>query len=275
MQILQKIRFHLPEYLIEAWALGTFMVSAGLFTILLEHPQSVIRTVIENADLRRVLIGIAMGLTAVALIYSPWGKRSGAHMNPAVTLSFFRLGKITSLDAAIYILAQFTGGLIGVLAVRAVFGSAFEDPPVNFVATLPAGDEVWTAFAAELAISFLLMITILVVSNNNRLEALTGVFAGILVATYISVEAPLSGMSMNPARSLASAAPAGFWNHLWIYFTAPVIGMLGAADLYARIRGIGNVHCAKLRHAEDQRCIHCGYEPDRTTKRSFTTEIAN
>lgn len=268
MTLQRTIREHLPEYLIEAWALGMFMVSAGLATILLEYPESALRAAIQDADIRRILIGIAMGLTAMSLIYSPWGKRSGAHMNPAVTLSFLRLGKIAPIDAMFYVLAQFSGGLLGVLAIDSIFGAVFELPPVNYVATLPAMDAVGTAFAAEFAISFGLMLTILFVSNSIRLAAATGLFAGLLVAFYISVEAPLSGMSMNPARSLASAAPAGLWNHLWIYFTAPVLGMVGAAELYLRIRGIDKIHCAKLQHSEDQRCIHCGFEPEQSNGRS-------
>ena len=68
--------------------------------------------------MRRGLIGVAMGLTAIALIYSPWGKRSGAHMNPSVTLTFWRLGKIKSIDALFYIVFQFLGGWVGVALVR-------------------------------------------------------------------------------------------------------------------------------------------------------------
>src|SRR5262245_32010370 len=100
-----SLKKHWPEYLIEAWALGTFMVSAALCTMLMEHPASPIRASIGNADLRRVLIGLCMGVTAIALIYSPWGKRSGAHMNPAVTLTFLRLGKVARADAFYYVIA--------------------------------------------------------------------------------------------------------------------------------------------------------------------------
>jgi aquaporin Z len=73
-------------------------------------------------------------------------------------------------------------------------------------------------------------------------------------------------MSMNPARSFASALPAGLWTGAWIYFTAPVIGMLTAAATFQAIRGRGKVGCAKLIHALDVRCIHCGYEPPKSTE---------
>jgi len=92
--MLDAIRGHWPEYLTEAAGLGLFMLSACVFTTLLEYPGSPAHQAIADPFLRRVLIGIAMGLTAVGLIYSPWGQRSGAHLNPSVTLAFWRLGKV-------------------------------------------------------------------------------------------------------------------------------------------------------------------------------------
>ena len=86
---------------------------------------------------RRALMGLIMGLTAIAIIYSPWGQQSGAHINPAVTLTFWRLGKIATWDAVFYVAAQFMGGLLGVLVVLALLGAIFADPPVSYVATLP------------------------------------------------------------------------------------------------------------------------------------------
>ena len=87
---------HWPEYLIEAGAIGTFMVSAAVFAAVLYYPSSPMSGAVSNELVRRALMGLAMGATAVAIIYSPWGQRSGAHMNPAVTLTFFRLGKVAS-----------------------------------------------------------------------------------------------------------------------------------------------------------------------------------
>jgi aquaporin Z len=252
---------HWPEYLIEGWALGSFMLSAAFFTMLLEHPASPLNAALGNEHLRRALVGVAMGLTAVALIYSPWGKRSGAHMNPAVTLTFLRLGKVAPIDALFYVLAQFAGGLAGVLLAIALAGAAFTAPPVAFIATRPGAAGVGAAFLAETLISFGLMLMVLVFTGRPRLVPFTGLAAGVLVATYIAVEAPLSGMSMNPARSFASAAPAHVWSDLWLYFSAPLLGMLAAAEVVMRTLGRAQVRCAKLQHAHDQRCIHCGYVP--------------
>jgi aquaporin Z len=253
-----KLRNHLPEYLIEAVCLGLFMVSAGLCTTLVEYPGSWVRGAIANDDLRRALIGIAMGLTCVALVYSPWGRRSGAQMNPAVTLAFWRLGKMRGPDAAAYIAAQFTGGLLGVLLVHRLLGEAFSAAPVAWVATLPGANGAGIAFAAESAISFGMMTAVLRVSESRHARW-TGVAAGALVTLYIAMEAPLSGMSMNPARSFASAAPAGYWQHLWIYFVAPCLGMQLAAQWQLARRATGG--CAKLMHGKRERCIHCGYVP--------------
>lgn len=261
MTALSALRRHLPEYLIEAWALGTFMISAGAFTTLLEYPGSPVHQAIADPTLRRVLIGVAMGLTAIALIYSPWGKRSGAHMNPAVTLTFLRLGKIRPADATAFIVAQFAGGTLGVLLVAAVLGTAFTDAPVSYAVTVPGLAGVSAAFGAEMLISGVLMFAVLLASNSARFAAYTGVVAGCLVALYIGIEAPLSGMSMNPARTFASAAPALQWPHLWVYLSAPVLGMLAGAQLYLRLFGAHRIDCGKLLHPAEVRCIHCGHEP--------------
>jgi aquaporin Z len=187
--------------------------------------------------------------------------RSGAHMNPAVTLTFLRLGKIKGWDALFYIAAQFIGGTLGVYVVLAIAGTAFSSAPVEYAATQPGSYGKWVAFGAEFGISFGLMLMVLTVSNSKRWSKFTGLFAGLLVATYIALEAPISGMSMNPARSVASAYPGSHWNHIWIYFLAPIAGMLSAAQAYVLWQGRGHVACAKFQHPDTQRCIHCGFEP--------------
>jgi aquaporin Z len=252
---------HWPEYLMEAAGLGLFMVSACVFVLLLEHPASSVRQAFDDAWVRRALIGLAMGLTAIALIYSPLGKRSGAHLNPSVTLAFLRLGKIEPWDAVFYIAAQFIGGALGVLLVAEVAGMMLiGDAAVNYAVTLPGAPGRWVALCAELAISFGLMLMVLTVSNRRALNRYTGLFAGTLVALYITFEAPLSGMSMNPARTLASALPADVWSDVWIYFVAPPLGMLLAAEVYLLWRGEGSILCCKLHHENDSRCIfRCRY----------------
>jgi aquaporin Z len=155
------------------------------------------------------------------------------------------------------VLAQFAGGLIGLLVASLAIGMAIEHPTVNYVVTVPGLDGAGVAFAAEACISFGLMLVVLIVSNHAKLNVWTGVFAGVLVAIYIALEAPFSGMSMNPARSFASALPAHRWTDFWVYLTAPFFGMLLAAECYVRFPGARRVLCAKLHHHNDQRCIFC------------------
>jgi len=252
------LRFHWPEYLIEATGLGLFMMSASLFAVLLFHPGSLAAETMLGSLGRRTLMGLAMGLTAVALVYSRWGKRSGAHFNPAVTLTFLRLGKVSGWDAFFYVAAQWAGGVGGMLLAAAVLHRFIAHPSVNYVATVPGAWGIGVAFASEVATSFALMSVVLRVSNTKHLSRFTGLFCGALVATYITLEAPLSGMSMNPARSFASALPAHLWTSFWIYLTAPLLGMLLAAELYVRTRR--PVLCAKLHHDNAERCIfRCNY----------------
>src|SRR5262245_27534999 len=253
MNMLRTLREHWPEYLREAAELGLFMISAGLFTILLHHPESTIVSFIPSEFIRRMLTGIAMGGTAIALVFSPLGKRSGAHFNPAVTLTFWWLGKVKNWDLVFYIIAQFVGGIAGVFAVTLLVGEAISHPTVNYAATLPGRRGVIVAFIAEFVIAFVLMSVVLRVSNTPHIARYTGVFAGALVAAYITFEAPFSGMSMNPARTFGSALIGHLWTGLWIYFTAPVLAMQLAGALY--LRGTGTVYCAKYHHYNRHRCI--------------------
>jgi len=256
----RALREHWPEYLIEAFLLGAFMISALGFTVLLEHPDSPLRQQLGNPFERRLLMGLAMGATAIALVYSPWGKRSGAHFNPALTLTFFRLGRVRGPDALFYVLAQFAGAVAGTLLVWLALRGRVGAPAVRFAVTLPGSRGEAIAFAAELAISFGLMLAVLVASNSKRLGRYTGLICGALVAIYITFEAPLSGMSMNPARSFGSASGAGLYPALWIYFSAPLLGMLGAAETYRHLGRVRRVHCAKLHHQNGARCIfRCDY----------------
>ncbi len=258
--MVDALRRHWPEYLMEAAGLGAFMISACVVGVIIEHPASPFRQAFPDPLLRRILFGLVMGLTAVGIIYSPWGQQSGAHINPAVTLTFFRLGKVAGWDALFYVLAQFAGGLAGVLLSAWALGHVVADPSVNYVVTVPGSGGPAVAFLAELAISFGLMLVVLIASNTDRLGRFTGLFAGILVATYIGIEAPLSGMSMNPARTFGSALPAHVWTAFWVYVTAPPLGMLLAAESYLRLRGARQVYCAKLDHDNDKRCIfRCSY----------------
>src|SRR5581483_4710312 len=158
-------------------------------------------------------------------------------------------------DAAAYVAAQFAGGAVGILAATLALRGLPAHPAVNYVATVPGAAGLAAAFAAETAISFGMMLMVLTVSNTASLARYTGLCAGMLVALYITFEDPLSGTSMNPARTFTPALLAHTARSLWIYFTAPPLGMLLAAEGYTRIAGAGRIRCAKLHHASGVRCI--------------------
>lgn len=215
------------------------MVSALAFTVLVEHPDSAVAAAIANPWLRRLVIGLGMGASAIVLIYSGWGMRSGAHMNPAVTLSFARLGLIPRSSVAGYIAAQFIGGVVGTGAGWLLFGSLVEHPSVRFAVTQPGPWGPGAAFAAEVVMTALQMGAVLAVARVPAWRPHAGLVAASLLVLFITVEAPVSGMSLNPARTLGSAVWADQFTALWVYFSAPVLGMLLAAGIMGSTRPRG------------------------------------
>ncbi|RAK62385.1 MIP/aquaporin family protein [Hymenobacter edaphi] len=232
-------RRHWPHYLAEALGLSFFVGCSGLLTMLVEHPASPVHQALpSSALLRRAVLGLGVGLVLVLIVYSPWGKRSGAHINPAVTLAFWQLGKIRAADAGWYVLAQVAGALGTAQLLKYGFGPLYSHPAVNYTVNQPATPTLSgtaVAFAAEFAISFLMMMTALVALHSARLKDWTGWLLGGLLAAFVCFEAPLSGMSMNPARTLGTAVAAGSYHGLWLYWLAPGLAMWLATALFRRI----------------------------------------
>lgn len=250
-----SLRLHWPEYLMEAGELGVYLFMACAFATLLQHPASPLQQYVMGGIERRALMGVAMGATIVAIVMSPWGKQSGGHFNPAITFTFYRLGKVEFWDFWFYTAAQFLGAVGGVAVARYVMRDAPGNETVRYAVTVPGMWGSSGAFVAEMAISFVLMLTVLFVTNRERLSPYTAYIVGLLIAAYITFEAPLSGMSTNPARTFGSAFHANEWHSLWVYFIAPSLGMLAAAEVFLRARrGVGP-YCAKLHHANNKRCI--------------------
>ena len=239
----------------EVGEVGFYLCVACLVATLLQHPASIVRELVSNGVARRALMGLAMGATAIAIVMSPWGKRSGGHFNPAVTFAFYRLRKLGSYDMGFYIVAQFIGAIVGVAVARYILRGALGNHAVRYAVTVPGIYGTTVAFVAELAISFLLMITILFTTNHKKLAPYTAYANGALLALYYTFEAPLSGMSTNPARTFGSAFHASYWHALWIYFVAPSIGMMIAGEVFLRFRKGAVPFCAKLHHANHERCI--------------------
>ena len=251
------LRHHWPEYLMEATGMGLYLFFTCLFATLLQHPHSPIRQTIQSAMVRRGLMGIAVAATVVAIVLSPWGKQSGGHINPAITFTFYRLGNVDFWDAVFYGLAQFAGAAGAVAMAAYLLRGAAGDEAVRYAATIPGSYGSGVAFAAEAAISFSLMLTILFTSNHAVLARYTSYFVAVLYAVFILFETPLSGMSMNPARTFGPALQAGYWHGLWIYFLAPTLGMFIACEVFLWVRGGAGPYCAKLHHTNNKRCIFC------------------
>ncbi len=244
-------------YAIEGWALGSFMVAACGATVLVLHPDSPIAGVVPPIPLvQRAVLGVLMGLTLIVLVYSPWGRTSGAHMNPAFTLAFASLRKIAPGDVVGYIAAQLIGAILGVGLALLLLGDALRHPNVQFAVTKPGVGGIWPAVWGELIVSFLQMSLVLRIMASTKWRAFTGVFAAVGLALYITFEAPLSGMSMNPARSLGSAVFAQSWTGIWLYFIAPTAGMLLSAFVFGR-DGAPVAPCGKMIHGTP--CVFCDY----------------
>jgi len=221
------------HYSTEAAGAALFIIVASLITTAVKHPASALHDWVgERQYLGRALIGGVVGALIVLMVYSPWGRRSGAHFNPAVTVAFWQLGKVHWVDAVWYVLFQVLGAAAGAQLIKLLLGPWYAHPEVNYVVTKPGESGLLVALGAEVVISFVLMFVLLLALHSKRLHNKAGWILGSLLAIYIIFEEPYSGMSTNPARSLASALAAGSYTSLWLYFVAPVFGMWGATLLF-------------------------------------------
>jgi aquaporin Z len=196
-----------------AEAIGTFaLVFAGTGAIVINQ--------VSSGAITHVGIALTFGLVVLAMIYTV-GEVSGAHLNPAVTLGFCAAGRMPWADALPYIASQCAGAFAASGLLRFLFPQA-----TTLGATLPAGTAM-QSFVLEVVLTAILMFVILSISTGAKEKGIT---AGIVVGGVIALEAlfagPISGASMNPARSLAPAALSGQLNHLWVYLIAPVVGAL-------------------------------------------------
>lgn len=263
-------RSHLPEYLCELFGTAIMMVIGIGAVAVIWHPGSSFEAWIPWPSLRRLLTGTIFAGGATLVVYSRLGQRSGAHINPAVTLAFWTLGKISARDALAYVAAQILGAMAGVLVVALALGE--KATGVQLGMTVPASGLHWSAaFAAEALITFMLVFLILQCVSRPRVAPFTGYLAGSLVAILVCIEAPYTGTSLNPARSLAPAVLMGFSSdmamwfplapaHQWLYLLAPPAGALVAVGLSRRMQR-KQPACAKLYHTENYPCIFpdCGY----------------
>ena len=229
-------KIELRKYIDEGLGLGLFMISASLFDAVIEYPGLPVRHIITSALLRRFLVGLAMGLTALYIFTSRFGIQSGAYINPAVTVVRYRLGDINKTDSFFYTVFQLLGGSLGVYVVVLIFPSWMKNPAVNYIITVPGKQGTAVAFIMEFLISFILIAVVLFMGLKKRWDKYTPYVVSFLITLFITFEAPFSGMSMNPARTFASAIIAGEWKSFWLYCTAPVIGMLAGEAVYRKTK---------------------------------------
>lgn len=200
----------------------------GTFCLVFAGTGAVVVNDLHGGVVTHVGVAFTFGLIVLAMIYT-LGDVSGCHLNPAVTLGFCAARRNRVMP---YILAQITGAVLASLALRAMFPA---HPTLG--ATLPAGTAVQSC-VMEFVLTLMLMVVILSVSTGAKEK---GVLAGVAVGAVIAMEAifagPVSGASMNPARSLAPAVVAGRLDHLWVYLTAPVAGAVAGVIVCAVIHG--------------------------------------
>ena len=202
-----------------AEGIGTFaLVFAGCGAIVVDE------TGIGNIG--HLGISMIFGLVIMAMIYS-YGDISGAHFNPAVTISFWAARRISFKDAGRYIAAQIIGAVLAAAILRMMFPDF-----ITLGVTAPTGHIV-QSFILEMLLAFFLMTVILNVSTGHMEK---GIMAGISIGAAVFIAAalggPVSGASINPARSLGPALLAGDFSHLWIYMTAPILGTVAAVPAF-------------------------------------------
>ncbi len=244
--LVTRFRHNRRLYVYEGVELAIFMVSACVFTVFLFDPSFPAFRLLPSAAIRRTLMGIAMGVTAILIIRSPMGKRSGAHFNPAITLTYLHLGRIARWDAVFYVIFQFAGGAFGVAGSAVVLRGSISVPAVDYAVTVPGRYGTAAAFLAEFFMAAVLMGVVLWASNRPALASYTSYLVGVLIALYILFFAPVSGFSINPARTTGSAVFANVWTGWWLYFIAPLLGMIASAELYVLAFGADRILCAKL-----------------------------
>ncbi|NJM67512.1 MAG: hypothetical protein HC851_18485 [Acaryochloris sp. RU_4_1] len=215
---------------------------------------------IPDRSLRTLLQAICAATGTAIVVYSPLGKRAGGHLNPATTLAFWLLNKISTRDALIYILMQLLGAFLGTLLVWIAFPDLVQSIHGG-TTVLSQGISPGLGFGLELGMTFILMLMVLAMVNSRWMRRTGMISSALFILLYIS-GAKLTGVSLNPVRSLAPAALIMFWENQWIYWIAPLLGAALAVLVYRQgVVGTGKSYCCKLYHPFDISCHHarCGY----------------
>jgi aquaporin Z len=248
-------QLHWPEY--GAELLGTtLLVFVGLSAVVFDFGTGLpMSGWIPDHSTRLLITGLIFAGSGSLVAISPFGKLSGAHINPSVSLAFWAQGKMHIHDLFGYMLAQFLGATIGETLLVLLWRSY--GASVNNGMTLPGvGYPLWLVFLAEAVMTFLLVLLIFVFVSSHRLMHWTPLMNWLLVATMVWQEAPISGTSLNPARSFGPALLSWNWSDQWLYYIAPPLGALIAVGVY-RLLAVGehDVLTGKLFHVPHYRSV--------------------
>jgi aquaporin Z len=202
----------------------------GTFFLVLIGPGAAMVNAFSGGQLGPVGIALAFAFVVTAMIYA-LGHLSGAHINPAVTLGFWSVGRFPLREVVPYVLAQCGGAVAASLILRNTLGSLGDNG-----ATLPR-IPVTSAFVIEWLLSFALMFVIMAVATDQRVaEGFAAIAVGLTVGFCALTGGPLTGASMNPARSFGPAVAGDLWHAHWIYWLAPITAMIAAARVYEFLR---------------------------------------
>lgn len=248
-------QLHWPEY--GAELVGTaLLVFVGLSAVVFDFGRGLpMSSWIPDHSTRLLITGLIFAGSGSLVAISPFGKLSGAHINPSVSLAFWAQGKMHIHDLFGYMLAQFLGATIGETLLVLLWRSY--GASVNNGMTLPrAGYPLWLVFLAEAMLTFLLVLLIFVFVSSHRLMHWTPLMTWLLVATMVWQEAPISGTSLNPARSFGPALLSWNWTDQWLYYIAPPLGALIAVGVYRLLAtGERDVLTGKLFHVPHYRSV--------------------
>jgi aquaporin Z len=212
--------------------------------ILMFGTGSPMADIIPNVKLRQVMTGFMFGGTGALIAISVIGKESGAHINPAVTMTFWLFRKMDSNKAVIYVLAQLIGAVIGTMPLL-LWGQLGQS--ISFGATTPGpGYTVWQALLGEVITTFTMVSLLAIFLGFRNIRPYTPAIFPLLYAIMVPLEADISGISTNPARSFGPAVVSGQWTAWWIYWAGPLAGALLACIFTSRLAK--RITAAKLYH---------------------------
>ncbi len=247
--------FHWPEYGAELLGTG-FLIFVGLSAVVFDFGKGLPLTgLIPDASMRRLITGLIFAGSGSLVAISPLGKLSGAHINPSVSLAFWAQGKMKHIDLIGYIVAQFLGAIIGEVLLVLVWRD-YAHSVANGMTLPGAGYPLWLVFVAEMSLTCLLVLLIFLFVSSHHLMRWTPLMNWFLVATMVWLEAPISGTSLNPARSIGPALLTWLWTSQWLYCIAPPLGGLLAVGLFRLVTiGERDVLTGKLFHEPRYRSI--------------------